>query len=270
MSYVSLKQMAESKVDGIQKTTQFQCDPRLLEVDPGFNAREIDEDHVLSMADAILAGAVMPAIDVRVDAGRVIVVDGHHRRAAYLFLIDRGIDIHRVDCRQFRGNDVDRIAHMLTSAQGKPLTPLQMGIQYKKMMALNLTEKEIAARIGKSVQHVKDMVVLACANADVHAQVNSGKVSAKVAMKIVKKHGDDAGKVIAGHVATAESAGKKKVTEKVVDEKFEFVQVGYIGLGDDEKLSQAYLDDKLMNGIILKSGDAVYIKRKIVNNKEGV
>lgn len=232
MSYISLKQMAESKVDGIQKTTQFQCDPRLLEVEREFNARAIDREHMLSMAAAIVAGAVMPAIDVRVDAGRVIVVDGHHRREAYLHLIGEGHDIKRVDCRQFRGNDVDRIAHLLTSAQGKPLTPLQMGIQYKKMMNLNLTEKEIAARIGKSAQHVKDMVVLACANADVHAQVNSGKVSAKVAMKIVKKHGDAAGKVIADHVATAEAAGKKKVTEKVVAEKFFYETAGCVNEED--------------------------------------
>lgn len=268
MNFVSLKQMAESKFEGVQKTTQFQVDPKLLEVEDGFNAREIDDAHVNSMADAIIAGAVMPAIDVRVVDGRLIIVDGHHRRAAYLLLIERGVDISRVDCRQFRGNDVDRIAHLLTSAQGKQLTPLQMGIQYKRMMALNVTEKEIAAKVGKSIQHVKDMVVLACANSDVHEQVKSGKVSAKVAMKIVKKHGENAGKVIAGHVASAEAAGKKKVSEKEVSEKFEYIQIGAVickGVKNCVGIFPEYAD--FSKSDILGNGDGVYVKRKIVNNK---
>lgn len=262
MNYVSLKQMAEGKVEGIQKTTQFQIDPRLLEVEEGFNARDIDDEHVLSIADAITAGVVLPAIDVRVDAGRVIVVDGHHRRQAYLYLINSGTDIRRVDCRQFRGNDVDRIAHLVTSAQGKPLTPLEMGMQYKKLIALNLTEKEIADKIGKSRQHVMDMLALARANADVHEQVKRGQVSAKVAMKIVKKHGDAAGEVIAGHIAAAAASGKKKVTEKIVEKKYRHVIVGTVLIDSGKGIKCVQLSDDCD----ISAGEYVYVIRKVVNN----
>lgn len=242
-NFPSLKAMAEGKVDGVQKTTQFQIDPRLIEIEQGFNARPLDIDHVGSMMKAIMNGATMPALDVRVDAGRVILVDGHHRHAAYMCLIGEGKDIRRVDCRQFRGSDVDRIAHLLTSAQGKPLTPLEMGLQYRKLISLNLLPVEIAAKVGKSRQHVDDMLILAMANSDVHGLVRSGKVSAKVAVSVQRKHGDNSGAVLAGHVAEAEKAGKKKATEKTMkkgEEKITDVEI--VGAGKTALNKAGYAD----------------------------
>lgn len=219
MTYPSLKAMAEGKVKGVQKTTNFQVDPKLLEVEDGFNARPIDWEHVQAMMESVLAGSVLPPIFVRVDGGRVIVVDGHHRLAAMLKLIEQGHDIRRMDCIQFRGNDVDRIALMLTSAQGKPLTPLEAGLQYKKLVSMLLTPKEIAAKVGKTDQHVRDMLMLANANSDVHRMIQDGSIAAKTALQFIREYGGDAGVKIKEKLKDAQGVGKKKVTAKTAGKK---------------------------------------------------
>lgn len=121
-----------------------------------------------------------------------------------------------MDCRQFRGNDADRVAHMLNSASGLALTPLQLGVQYRKLIGFGWTEKQIADRRGKSVQHVKDMILLAESNSDVHQAVNAGQISGTAALNIVKKHGSKAGAVIRDGLEDAQASGKSKVTPKAL------------------------------------------------------
>jgi ParB/RepB/Spo0J family partition protein len=216
MAAVSLKVMAEAKDGGVTKTTQFKVDPRIIEVEPGFNARPIDPEHVASIAEAYRNGAILPPLFVRVEEGRVIMVDGHHRREALLQLIEEGIEILSVDCMQFRGNDADRVAHLITTASGKPLTPLELGIQYKRLTIFGWTTSAIAERVGKSRQHVSDMLTLAGSDSDVQGMVTRKEVAAHVALKAVKKLGGAAGKVLAGHLEKAQASGKTKVTAKVV------------------------------------------------------
>lgn len=213
---VSLKVMAESKVDGVSKTTQFQVDPRIIEIEQGFNAREIDRDHVESMKAAKKSGAQFPPLFVRVDAGRVIVVDGHHRLQACLELIEEGIDYKRIDCIQFRGNDADRIALMLTTAQGKALTPLEMGIQYKKLINFGWTAKEISEKTGRGKQQVDDFIRLADAPIAVQNMIREKQVSSSTAIAAVKEHGDKSGEVLQGEHKKAVSMGKAKVTKKTI------------------------------------------------------
>lgn len=263
-AFVSLKVAAEKKVhgDGVTKVTSFGVDPRLLEIREGFNARPLNMEHVGQMAEAWLNGATFPPLDIEVDNGHMYLVDGHHRQAAALLAISRGAPIRQVDCRQFRGNDADRVAHLITSASGLPLTPLQLGIQLRKLIAFGWTEKQIAGRIGKSVEHVKNTILLAEANTDVHQAVNEGVVSSTTAVQLVKKHGSKAGKVIRDGVAKAQASGKTKATPKMFAEQpaaqdglkvtFEWIRVVaelpdadltvLVGLTDDEDPLQGYLD----------------------------
>ncbi len=219
--HVSLKSMAEDKdfTQGVGKATSFTVDPRILEIEEGFNGRPINADHVRAMADSYKAGATFPDIEVRVEDGCVVVVDGHHRREAALLAISEGAEIERIGARHFRGNDADRVMLMVTSQQGLPMTPLQLGVQYKKMIGFGWTAQAIAARAGKSAQHVKDCIALAETNSDVQGMVTRGEVSAAVALKTSKKHGSGAGKVLAEDLKKATASGKKKVTAKVATVK---------------------------------------------------
>lgn len=219
-SFVSLKVAAEKKIhgDSVSKVTSFAVDPRLLEVEEGFNARPLNLEHVAEMSIALQNGAIFPPLEVRVEEGHIILVDGHHRRAAALDAIAKGFEIKSLDCRQFRGGDADRVAHMITSAGGLPLTPLQLGMQLRKLLGFGWTEKQIATRIGKSIEHVKNTILLAEANTDVHKAVNAGEVSSTTAAALVKKHGSKAGKVIQDGVAKAKASGKTKATPKMFAE----------------------------------------------------
>ena len=213
---VSLKAMAESKLNGVTKTTYFQVDPRSIEVQEGFNARPIDHEHVNSIKQAYSAGATLPPLYVRVDAGKIILIDGHHRLAALMLLIDEGQEILRVDCNQFRGSDADRVALMLTSASGKALTPLETGLQYKKLVGFGWSAKEISEKVGKSTTHIDDMLLLANSNTDVRNLVTVKAVAATIAVQTVKQHGDNAGAVLNEQLQSAKAQGKTKVTAKTI------------------------------------------------------
>lgn len=50
-----------------------------LYVEPGFNVREIDQEHVIEFRDAFIAGELIPPLAVQVTEQGVRIVDGHHR-----------------------------------------------------------------------------------------------------------------------------------------------------------------------------------------------
>lgn len=209
----SLKAAAEDKNNpSVSKTTAFAVDPRVLVVEPGFNARPLNADHVASLSLALRNGAVFPPLEVRVDNGQILIVDGHHRHAAAMDAIEKGFDIKALDARHFRGNDIERVAHMITSAGGLALTPLQLGIQYRKLIGFGWNEKQIADRVGKTVVHVRDSITLAESNSDVHQHINDGSVSGTAALEAVKQHGSKAGAVISQALQQAKAEGKTKVT----------------------------------------------------------
>lgn len=217
--FVSLKQMAESKVDGVGKATIFLVAPEKIEVEEGFNARPIDRKHLLSIVEAVKNGAPLPPVMVRVKEGRIIMVDGHHRRDAVIYGMQHGILARdqKIACSQYRGDDADCITLLLTSSQGLPLTPLQAGIQYEKLASVHqLSNAQIAARVGKSVQHVADMRVLARGTKEVQKMVEDGKVSANTAVKALRKDAAGAADKLSAEVNKAAAMGKTKATPKTM------------------------------------------------------
>jgi ParB/RepB/Spo0J family partition protein len=182
----------------------------------GFNLRIEGEDlerSIDALADHIMAGGVYPALEVRPNPmGGVLVVDGHRRRRALLKARDAGAPIEWVEVRAFTGNDADRVARVITSAEGRNLSPLEVAMGYKRLAAFGLTAEEIAAKVGKTRQHVDQLLILANSNTDVQKLVAAGGVSAAVAVKVARKEGENAGKVLGEELAKAKAAGKGKVT----------------------------------------------------------
>jgi ParB-like chromosome segregation protein Spo0J len=160
----------------------------------------------------------------------VFIVDGHRRKRAIGLAIERGAPLADKDGEvwvpivAFEGNDADRVARVITSAEGRALSPLEVATGYARLRSFGWDNARIAAKVGKTPQHVAQLLTLADSNSDVQRLVAAGGVSAAVAVNVVRKHGDDAGKVL----ADAAKNGKGKVTagtltgkalpRKVVDE----------------------------------------------------
>jgi ParB-like chromosome segregation protein Spo0J len=202
--------------------------------EPGFNLRIEDADFQASieaLADHIEQGAQYPALEVRPrDLGGVFIVDGHRRKRAIGLAIERGAPLADRDGEvwvpivAFEGNDADRVARVITSAAGRALSPIEVAHGYARLRAFGWDNTRIAQKVGKTPQHVAQLLILADANSDVQRAVGAGEVSAAEAVKLVRKHGDQAGTVLAGAAknargkVTAGTMQGKALPRKVVDE----------------------------------------------------
>ncbi|VVO85642.1 hypothetical protein PS870_02040 [Pseudomonas fluorescens] len=199
-----------------------------LHEEPGFNLRaegEELEESIEALAEFIFAGGQIPALEVRPRAdGGMWVVDGHRRRRAYLKL-DQAGRLPRVPSKDdpsrleawipivaFEGNDAERVARVITSQEGKKLSPLELADGYRRLSAFGWSAEQIAKKVGKTRQHVEQVTTLGNANTDVQQLVASGQVSATTAVQVVRQHGEDAGKVLGGELKKAKASGKSKVT----------------------------------------------------------
>lgn len=217
---ISLKALAESKTDGIQKATFFKVRPDVVEFEAGFNLREegpeLDE-HIERLYVAMKAGAYIPPIDVAVIDGRVIARDGHCRTRAARRLLAEGVE-YLLEARHLRGNDSDAVFHMLGSDQGRHFTPLEQGRGFLRLINMGHAVAEIAARTGMHRSTIENGLALAEAPMAVQKMVAEGKVASHTALKTVRQEGAaKATEKLAAGIKVAEKAGKKKATAKHID-----------------------------------------------------
>jgi len=201
-----------------------------IHIEPGFNAPEDEtsfDARVAGMVTHLAEGGHLPPIEVRPrDEGGVYVVDGQGRREAYARAFAAGVPL--ADPKDghvymltipFVGNDADRVARIVTSAEGRTLSPLQTAHCYKRLAAFGWRAEDIAKKVGRSAEHVRQLLDLGVANSDVQQMVANGEVSASLAVKTTRKHGERAGKVLSAQLETAKAAGKTRVTAATQDGK---------------------------------------------------
>lgn len=202
---------------------RMEISPSDVHAEPGFNERiegpEL-EASITELADYIIAGGMVPALEVRArDGGGVWIVDGHRRHRAYLQAIERGAPIQLIQIRPFVGNDVDRVARIVSSNTNRPLSPLEVSRVYARLRAYGLTTTEIAIRVGRSRASVDGALALADSDHSVQAMVAGGTVSATTAIKVVREHGEKAATVLEGAAKDAANAGKTKIRPKAVSRR---------------------------------------------------
>jgi len=218
----------EMRKDGIvRRADAMQVELCNIYEKPGFNERtegDALEASIDELADHIAGGGQYPSLEVYPrDEGGVWVVEGHRRRRALLRCLERGVPLANpkdgkvwVHVVSFEGNDADRKARILTSATSLPLSQLEMARVIKQLAAFGWSPSDIAKKISKTEVHVRNLLALANANSDVHNMVQRGEVSGSVAAKMVRQHGEGAGKVLAAAHADAKAKGKDKVMPKAV------------------------------------------------------
>lgn len=191
-----------------------------LYVEPGYNVREIDEEHVAEFRDAFIAGEFIPPLAVQVTEHGVKVIDGHHRYYGAKMATESGHEIARLECKDFSGSEADRIAFMVTSSQGKALSPLERAAAYQRLLNQGWTNAEIAKKVKRSTADVdQHLQLLECGDSLIE-MVKAGEVAPTTAVALSREHGPKAGAVAQEQMQKAKAAGKSKLTRSAAMPQF--------------------------------------------------
>lgn len=193
-----------------------------IHVREGFNKRDDNDERTRQADDDLFnylmnGGSVPPLEVIARDEGGVWVVEGHRRRRCYARCAEAGKPVDRIHIMPFNGNDVQRLARIMTSNNQLPLSDMEQAAVIQELHnAFNQTTSEIAKLVNKSVSTVEKLLTLSTANYDVQQEVKSGAVSVDVAVDRVKTFGEKAGDVLQQDKVAAAALGKKKVTRSVI------------------------------------------------------
>lgn len=192
----------------------------------GWNARDMSDqaniDHVEELAKSIAENGQKEPIRVYMEDGKLYVSNGHSRRMA----VDIARKKYKADIKAMKvivedknSNEADRTFTMITSNSGKPLSPLEMGAVFKRMIEFGWSEKELISKTGYTGQRVRDLLQLQAASPEIQKMIKAGKVSPTLAQQTIRQNKNDmkiAAGVLKDAVTTATGAGKVKATGKHV------------------------------------------------------
>lgn len=233
-----------------------------LTIQPGLNIRDIDQEHVEEFAQAWIAGEYIPAITVQIIKDKIIVIDGHHRYFGAKLAIERGHEIARVECKDFTGSEADKIAFMITSSQGKQLSPVERASAYQRLKNQGWTIEEIAEKVKRSVSDVQSHLCLMACEPDLIEMVKRNKISYANAVQLQREHGDKSVAIANGALEKAKESGKSKITKQFTENKVSSKNVRRIA---DIILSAQITDD---NKIIVSDLEAEEL-RQIISQHNG-
>ncbi|WOH61944.1 hypothetical protein [Bradyrhizobium sp. BWC-3-1] len=219
MSKITWRMLIDAKI--IKRTDNGMAIlPSAIRIVDGFNLRDATDPDYIADHQALKAhikkGGKVPALEVALPSDGfmgVDVVDGHRRNAAYQELIAEGDPIEWIRIEPFVGNDLDRTVRIMTSQDNRKLRPLEIAAGYARLSAFGLTPDDIARRVGKTRQHVDQMLILASAPHQVQQLVKDGSVAATEAINQVRAHGQAAADKL---VKAKADNGGKKVTAKAL------------------------------------------------------
>lgn len=263
----SFKQMIKSGVIKRPDTGMF-IGLDDIHVREGFNKREDDERTQLADDDLfqyLMNGGTVPPLEVIArDEGGVWIVEGHRRHRGYVRCREAGKPVDRIHIMPFVGNDVQRLARIMTSNNQLPLSAVeQAGVVQELATTFNLTTSEIAKLVHKSIPTVENLLTLSTANHDVQQAVKAGEVSVSAAVDRVKEHGEKAGEVLQQDKAAAAALGKKKVTRSVIAPEISVKKARRLV----ELVSQAGISD---TGIITLEGLAFAELSEIIDEHKSI
>ena len=221
MASLSQRYANKETRDGITVNKTYLVPVDQLYLEPGYNIREADEQHVEYFAQCWESGHPILALTVIPDADgkRIKILDGQHRYLGAPRAIERGVPIARIECKDFTGDEADKIAFMVSSSQGKQLDPFERAKAYVRLKGFGWTNEEIAKKVGRSVSDVQMHLSLGDVPDAIKQRINAGQISYANAVAVAREHGDDAVNVIDAAVEEAKAQGKDKVTAKTLKAK---------------------------------------------------
>ncbi|MGC6389683.1 ParB/RepB/Spo0J family partition protein [Ewingella sp. S1.OA.A_B6] len=190
----------------------------------GEQGRPLNMEHAEKMRDLWIAGADLPALVVKVTEQGVKIIDGQHRYTGAGLAIAKGINIPRIECKDFIGSDLDELALQTGSSDSLQVTPIERATQYNKAKNRGYNVAEIAAAFHRSTGDVESYLQLLSSGDVLIGMVESGEVAATTAVALSREHGAKAGSVATEGLAKAKAAGKKKLTKSDAMPQFSAVK----------------------------------------------
>lgn len=215
-----------SEINTTKNKDMFLVDPRNIIIEDGFNTRrqytEIEE-----LAASIKENGIKIPLRGYKKGEKYVLTDGHRRMKAVQLLSDNGTTIERVPFISEKIISMEaRTIEILISNSGVPLTPLELSDTYKRLISYGLTDREIASKTGKSLQHVKETLDLSVITKATAELIADKSVSANSVKKLLKSNTPEE---VEQKVKEAVSGPKKKQRQ--------------VAVNLNKKLTKEYLDE---------------------------
>ena len=201
----------------------YLSDTTLIEGIEGFNHRESFND-IDRLADSILEVGILDPIKVaRNPKGSEFtyrLIDGERRLKAIDSLHKQDYDISfPVRILQDMDDESSVIASATSNMERSDITPLEESNIVAKMEAYGYETKEIASKLNRSDQWVRDRKALEGGSKKIKNALGNDRIPADVAVKLIRKHKEhkDQDKALAEVVTAA--GGKKANTRKAAAKK---------------------------------------------------
>lgn len=193
--------------------------PELIHIDPSLNIRELYPESVEYFRQAYVAGEFVPPIVVQMTEKGIWAMDGQHRTAGAKAAL-KDVPHLKLEVVEFKGNEAERVAFMITSSQGRPLTAMERARAYLRLKNQGLNSKEIAAKVKRSYVDVDNHLNLLSAPDDLIEMVQNNEVAMTTALALSKEHGPAAATVAKEKLQEQKKKGKTKLTSSAAITKF--------------------------------------------------
>lgn len=149
---------------------------------------------------------------------KIFVTDGHTRLDAYDLATSEGCKLGPIPIslgKELQSqNQEDLTVRLVTTNSGRELSALEKAAVFKRLINFRWSEPQIAERLGVTVQHVENLLLLASAPASIRQMVANDEVSASLAIEMIRTHGIKAADRLSEGLEGARSVGKAKVTKQ--------------------------------------------------------
>lgn len=209
---------------GITVKKTFMVPYEELYLEPGDNIRPPNEAHARKMCELWKSGADLPALSVQVTEKGVKIIDGQHRYIGAGYAIADGVNIPRIECKDFIGTELERLAHQAGTSEGLAITPVQRAKQYNRARNAGHTIQEIADAFHRSTSDVETHLQLLSSGDELIKLVEAGEIAATTAVALSREHGPKADTIATNLMGKAKAAGKKKLTRSAALPQFSAVK----------------------------------------------
>ncbi len=170
------------------RETIYLIDPRQIKIVEGWNPRQRfggQEDSELK--ESIRENGVLSPIRLKKINNELFLINGERRLRACLELISEGCNIKAPAIIGRKGiSEVEAMYLAVTENTGKPFNPVEEATAYGRLISWGEPVKDIARKFGKSVQHIRNRLVLVDASAEVKESIINKEIQIKDAENIVK------------------------------------------------------------------------------------